>query len=130
MSIKDNFSNIKKLYHYTSFDTACNILESMCLRYGRLNNMNDIHENDKVVYKDAQGNDITNFDYSILDCIYNEMYMYRQISLTMDDSEKGKLGFDLHQMWGLYADKGLGVCLVFDKQNLLDCIGSNAISAT
>ena len=43
------------------------------------------------------------------------MAKYRQISLTIDDMEQNKLGFDLHQMWGLYADKGKGVCLVFDK---------------
>ena len=34
------------------------------------------------------------------------MAKYRQISLTIDDMEQNKLGFDLHQMWGLYADKG------------------------
>lgn len=46
------------------------------------------------------------------------MAKYRQISLTIDDMEQNKLGFDLHQMWGLYADKGKGVCLVFDKDTL------------
>ena len=46
------------------------------------------------------------------------MAKYRQISLTIDDMEQNKLGFDLHQMWGLYADKGQGVCLVFDKDTL------------
>ena len=27
-------------------------------------------------------------------------------------------GFNLHTMWGLYADKGFGACLVFDKNKL------------
>lgn len=27
-------------------------------------------------------------------------------------------GFNLHTMWGLYADKGYGACLVFDKNKL------------
>ena len=46
------------------------------------------------------------------------MAKYRQISLTADDDKQDKLGFDLHQMWGLYAEKGQGVCLVFDKDIL------------
>lgn len=109
--------NMKKLYHYTKFDTAIKILESHSLRFGRLHNMNDIHENDKLSYTDLSGSPINSFPSDVLDAIDCEMAKYRQLSFTAD-SNLGKLGFDLHQMWGLYADKGQGVCFVFDRDIL------------
>ena len=116
--MKEEFMNMKKLYHYTKFDTAIKILESHSLRFGRLHNMNDIHENDKLSYVNTKGTLINSFPSDVLDAIDCEMAKYRQISLTADDDKQDKLGFDLHQMWGLYADKGQGVCLVFDKDML------------
>ena len=124
MSIKEQFEKTEKLYHFTSFDTALKIIESNHLRYGRLNNMNDIHENDKIVLVDANNHPIDRFPSDVLDELYDEIYKYRQISLTADDNEGDKDGFDLHQMWGLYADKGEGVCLIFDKKELEKGFGS------
>ena len=118
MSIKDQFEKMEKLYHFTSFDTGLKIIESNRLRFGRLNNMNDIHENDKIMFADANGQGIDVFPSDVLDALHDEIYRYRQISLTADSEEEDKDGFDLHQMWGLYADKGEGVCLVFDKDEL------------
>ena len=118
MSIKEQFEKPEKLYHFPSFDTALKIIESNHLRYGRLNNMNDIHENDKIVFVDANNHPTDKFPSDVLDELYDEIYKYRQISLTADDNEGDKDGFDLHQMWGLYADKGEGVCLIFDKKEL------------
>lgn len=34
-------------------------------------------------------------------------------------------GFNLHTMWGLYADKGYGACLVFDN---VRCIENSRLS--
>ena len=124
MSIKEQFEKTEKLYHFTSFDTALKIIESNHLRYGRLNNMNDIHENDKIVFVDANNHPTDKFPSDVLDELYDEIYKYRQISLTADDNEGDKDGFDLHQMWGLYADKGDGVCLIFDKKELEKGFGS------
>ena len=124
MSIKEQFEKTEKLYHFTSFDTALKIIESNRLRYGRLNNMNDIHENDKIVLVDANNHPTDKFPSDVLDELYDEIYKYRQISLTADDNEGDKDGFDLHQMWGLYADKGEGVCLIFDKKELEKGFGS------
>ena len=124
MSIKEQFEKTEKLYHFTSFDTALKIIESNCLRYGKLNNMNDIHENDKIVFVDANNHPTDKFPSDVLDELYDEIYKYRQISLTADDNEGDKDGFDLHQMWGLYADKGEGVCLIFDKKELEKGFGS------
>ena len=127
MSIKEQFEKTEKLYHFTSFDTALKIIESNHLRYGRLNNMNDIHENDKIVLVDANNHPTDKFPSDVLDELYDEIYKYRQISLTADDKEGDKDGFDLHQMWGLYADKGEGVCLIFDKKELEKGFGSAAL---
>lgn len=118
MNIREQFKQTEKLYHFTSFDTALKIIESNRLRFGRLSNMNDIHENDKLMFADANGQGIDEFSSSVLDALYDEIYKYRQISLTADGEEGDKDGFDLHQMWGLYADKGEGICLVFDKCEL------------
>lgn len=118
MSIREQFKQTEKLYHFTSFDTALKIIESNRLRFGRLSNMNDIHENDKLMFADANGLEIDEFPSDVLDALYDEIYKYRQISLTADSEDGDKDGFDLHQMWGLYADKGEGVCLVFDKDEL------------
>lgn len=118
MKIREQFKQTEKLYHFTSFDTALKIIETNRLKFGRLNNMNDIHENDKLMFADANGQGIDEFPSDVLDTLYDEIYKYRQISLTADSEKGDKDGFDLHQMWGLYADKGEGVCLVFDKDEL------------
>ena len=118
MNIREQFKQTEKLYHFTSFDTALKIIESNRLRFGRLDNMNDLHENDKLMFADANGQGIDEFPSDVLDTLYDEIYKYRQISLTADSVAGDKDGFDLHQMWGLYADKGEGVCLVFDKDEL------------
>lgn len=118
MNIKELFEHTEKLYHFTKFDTALKILESNRLRFGRLDNMNDIHENDKIVFVDANNQHINEFPSEVLDTLHDEIYKYRQISLTSEGEPGDKLGFNLHQMWGLYADKGEGVCMVFDKIEL------------
>ena len=118
MSIKEQFEQTEKLYHFTKFDTALKILESNRLRFGRLDNMNDIHENDKVEFVGANNQQINEFPSEVLDALHDEIYKYRQISLTTEGQPGDNLGFNLHHMWGIYADKGEGVCLVFDKKEL------------
>ena len=118
MDIKNKFEQTDKLYHFTSFDTALKIIESNCLRFGRLNNMNDLHENDKLCYVDDKNQNIDHFPSEVLDTLHDEKYKYRQISFSMDRKDGKEEGFDLHQMWGNYADKGKGVCIVFDKEEL------------
>ncbi len=117
MATKESFKETDKLYHFTTFDSAKKIIESNSLRFGRLNNMNDIHETSKSMF--AKSN-MQEFPEELLNELYNEIYRYRQISLTQDTQDK--CGFDLHNMWGLYANKFDGVCLVFDKNKLLEQI--------
>lgn len=119
MDIRE-FKNTDKLYHFTTLDSAIKIIESNSLRFGRLNNMNDIHETSKNMYENY---DSQEFIKEKLNELYNEIYRYRQISFTRDTEDK--CGFDLHNMWGLYANKFEGVCLVFDKNELLEQISKS-----
>jgi hypothetical protein len=126
INIKEEFCSLKKIYHYTTFQTALKILKSKSLRFGRMNGMNDIHENDKQCFVDDNKEHLDSFSSEVLEALQNELFKYRQISFSID--EEGKVGFDLHQMWGLYADKGNGVCLVFDKDELERKLDANIVS--
>ncbi len=47
------------------------------------------------------------------------MIHYKTISFTID--KPTKRGFEIDSLWGYYAEKGNGVCLVFDKNELIKC---------
>lgn len=107
--IGDIFSKMSKLYHYTTFEAALKIIQSGNLRFGSLYNMNDIHECCKLIYK---SNDNPKLKFKT---IRDEIFSYKQISLSIDDTY---YGFELLPMWGLYAGKATGCCLVFNKDLL------------
>lgn len=115
-NIQVQFRSLQKAYHYTTFQTAIKILESKSLRFGKLNNMNDFHENDKLCFVDSNKDPIGPDSFDVLEALQDEIYKYRQISFSVDSDNRK--GFDLHQMWGLYAEKGDGVCFVFDYDEL------------
>ncbi len=106
---KEEFKNIEKLYHYTSFCTSLQILGSNALLFNHLRKMNDINELYRPLFYDRITPEIEKKSKQIIDS-------YQQISLTRDFS---RMGFDIPAMWGHYGDKGKGVCLVFDKTKLL-----------
>ena len=115
-NLQVQFRSLPKAYHYTTFQTAIKILESKSLRFGKLNNMNDFHENDKLCFVDSNKDPIGPDSFDVLEALQDEIYKYRQISFSVDSDNRK--GFDLHQMWGLYAEKGDGVCFVFDYDEL------------
>lgn len=109
------FTQTYKLYHYTTLDNALKILLTKTLRFGKLANMNDIYEQYRQFGYSIDGTPDTNIVF------HNEIAKYRQISLTQDSKSKdGRLGFDIPAMWGHYADKGRGVCVVLDASKLLN----------
>lgn len=83
--------------------------------------MNDINESNRYV--------LPNFNENILtlpeveDLCNQKISEYGQISLTEDYENKN--GFDIPALWGHYANKGKGVCLVFDKALLLNNLDDN-----
>ncbi len=110
--ITENFVRTKKLYHYTSFESACKIIASQTLRFGRLGNMNDINEAYKYIFSDEEAK------------LSIELAKYRQQSFTMDGTIT-PLGFNISSMWGHYATKGTGVCFVFNQNKLLQGLSHN-----
>ncbi len=104
---RDDFLKTERLYHFTNRCSALKILTSGKLKFGELNRMNDINESYRQIYAK---------DGVEPDDVYKELNTYRQISLTHDGRF---LGFAIPSMWGHYAEKGYGICLVFDKEKLL-----------
>lgn len=118
-SIRERFAEMTRLYHFTSFDAACKIIESKRLRFGKLSQMNDLIESDKIVFQRVVFGNLKE-DKDNGQFAEEEMRRYQQISFAQDRFVDDKIyeGFNLHTMWGLYADKGYGVCLVCDKNKL------------
>lgn len=118
-SLRESFAEMTRLYHFTNFDAACKIIESKQLRFGKLSRMNDLIENNKIVFQRVLFGSLEK-DKGNGSFAEEEMHRYQQISFSQDKYVDGKIyeGFNLHPMWGLYADRGYGVCLVFDKKKL------------
>ena len=121
--LSQRFEEMTRLYHFTSFKAACSIIKSGKLKFGKMYKMNDLIESNRMGFGRAlQGYLSVDDSRDYKDMLAeNEIHKYQQISFSQDlDSEEcSYLGFDLHTMWGLYADKGYGVCLVFDKEKLI-----------
>lgn len=111
---KEEFKNIEKLYHYTSFESAVKIIETKSLKFGSLQRMNDINERYKHKYVSNKEKDF----YVTIKDLEKELSNIKQISLSQNT--KKRCGFDIPAMWGHYAERGEGVCFVFDKQKILE----------
>lgn len=114
--IRNQFINTDRLYHYTTFNNAIKILQSHTLLFGRLKDMNDINELYWPLAFSYQRRHENRNNDDLFEKMKEDYYKYQQISLTMDGN---RMGFDIPAMWGHYAQKGNGVCLVFDKNKLL-----------
>ena len=110
---KEEFKTIEKLYHYTSFESAVKIIESGVLKFSPLQRMNDINERYKHKYVSNKDSDF----YVTIKELNDEISNIKQISLTQDTIQC--YGFDISPMWGHYAEKGDGICLVFDKNKII-----------
>lgn len=117
-SIGYKFQKMSRLYHFTSFNAACKIIRSGKLMFSKSYKLNDLIESNRIVFEHVLSEELLEEHNGIL--AEAEMHRYQQISFSQDREHDGLhfLGFDLHTMWGLYADKGYGVCLVFDKDKL------------
>lgn len=103
------------LFHYTSLDKAIKIIASNTLLFGKLEKMNDINESYRCVF----GNGETIREAYVL------LKRYQQLSFVAD--KMPRRGYDIPSMWGHYAERGHGVCLVFDRQLLTDCFSCDMI---
>ena len=112
------FQEMTRLYHFTTVEAAFKIIQSGKLRFGKQYRMNDLLESNKIAFEHVLSEEAMEQYNSFF--AEEEMHRYQQISFTQDKDfgDKTYLGFDLHTMWGLYAKRGFGVCLVFDKDKL------------
>lgn len=109
------------LYHYTSLNNAISILSTRSLLFNQLNKLNDMNESWRPIYSSCLDNDV-------IEACDKELSSYTQISLTCDDNPETtepRRGFDIATMWGHYAEKGDGICLVLNKENLLEIVSKN-----
>jgi hypothetical protein len=91
---KEEFKNIEKLYHYTSFESAVKMIETKSLKFGSLQRMNDINERYKHKYVSNKEKDF----YVTIKDLEKELSNIKQISLSHDT--KKRYGFDIPAMWG------------------------------
>ena len=110
------FQEIEKLYHYTPLKNGLLILLSGKIIMSNPSRMNDINESYRPMY--CSGCEIDEAEAEIL--------KYHQRIFTIDD---GRIpGFAIPALWGHYADKGMGMCLVFDKLKLTSRLNGKAWS--
>lgn len=109
------YHNENLLFHYTSLRNAISILSTKMLIFSSTSNVNDINESSRSVFCHC-------LEDEVVDNFAKELKSYKQISLTCEVyPERGILrrGFDIAPMWGHYAEGGNGVCIVLNKNNLL-----------
>lgn len=101
-----NFDN-QYLYHYTTFESAVKIITSKTMLFSKIERLNDINESSgySILYSNASEEDKNRYDLLLRN--------FKQISLTTDI--ENRKGFNIPAMWGHYASRGSGVCLVFDR---------------
>lgn len=105
----------RRLYHYTSFNSFVRIWLTQTLKFGIVTDMNDIFENTPS----SQCHTLEEEQY--LNEYLEEKKQYKQISLTMDFDSYTK-GSMSQMMWGLYGDKGRGVCLELNYSKMMEHI--------
>lgn len=101
-------------YHYTSFEAAVKIVTSRELLFSEIKKVNDINESSGPLTIADNPNDFKD--------LQEYLDSFTQISLTMDVGKHK--GFDIPAMWGHYAQRGRGACLVLDRQKLIEEISS------
>lgn len=107
------FRQKEKLYHYTTLSAAISILATSRLFMSKLEGLNDINESYRHLSTYVTGD---NKEGKRLEDAETELKNYWQASLSVDDS---KPGFAIPAMWGHYAERGFGACIVLDKQAII-----------
>lgn len=107
--------------HYTSAETAINfILPNKSLKFNELRKTNDPLEYKKSIYIQLGTNMLeVNKALKAMDKLNDYFQSIKSISLTKDFTEKNKRCFFNQLMWAHYGKNHTGVCLVFDKSELI-----------
>jgi len=123
MSNRDKCKNIfgaeqDWLCHYTNFDNLCSILSTMTLKISSYDRSNDISEVESniTMLLDASIEEKLE-QYIIQNCGY---ISFSKNKWNKDRTEIVSVGYRIPSMWGIYADRSRGACLVIDEEKLLD----------
>ena len=111
------FNSNKYLCHYTSFVNLCSILSTMTLRVGSLSRSNDIWElesNITCITDDHKEQEVERFLETHCGYISFSTNKRRHAKNT-----NPKYGFSIPNMWGIYADKSKGACLIIDEKKFV-----------
>jgi len=126
------------LFHYTTYSAALGILLSQQMRLGPLVNKNDPlefedHRDDgRVVNTNPSDEEFATIVGDYMNAVDEKERSVRFASFAMDmpfynslkDSQENcynnlSKGWARSRMWAHYADNHKGVCLIFDKENLV-----------
>ncbi len=125
------FNNDKYIAHYTNLEAAILILDSKKIRLGHKNNTNDLYENNKNwFFEEPYPSDMHTCE--IFDCkeikksIENKINKHIQIFSTIGYQEKRTL-YNRPRAWAQYGDNHNGVCLIFNKDKLIEKFNNNNI---
>lgn len=111
-----DWNNLERyVYHFTTFESAVKILTTKTLLFSPVKNLNDINESIGPCCLFTNENDEKEGD--------DLLGAYRQISFSSDSGTRR--GFDIPAMWGHYASRGHGVCLVLDKKRIEEVVSQN-----
>ncbi len=136
----DEFNDELLLYHYTSFNTACKILDGNTFKFSNLSLTNDpVESKPKITARSdsAKKNLATvlshfekvNKNNLKLLCFSKDT----KINDEIKKSNKNVLrdytgrGFSLPRMWAQYGDNNRGVCFIVNKKKLLHDIDKKAL---
>lgn len=131
-----DFNNKRYFYHYTSINKAIKILYGDCLKFSKLNNLNDTLEAKPKISSNSFGdlnkfNDALNYFRNMANnnlqllCFSQDSneYLLESTDLTTSLTDYSGRGFALPRMWAQYADNNNGVCLVFDREKIKEILG-------
>lgn len=105
------------LCHYTSFDSLCSILSTMTLRVSSFARSNDIGELENNISCILSSEKVRQVEQYIENhCNYVSFSIDKRIHAKYANP---KCGYLIPSMWGIYADKSQGACLVIDEKALI-----------
>lgn len=110
------FGSDNYLCHYTSFANFCSILSTMTLKVSSFVKSNDIGELESNV--SCLLGDKTKEVESYVEnhCGYISFSTNKKADRPYDNP---KYGYLIPSLWGIYADKSQGACLIIDEETLI-----------
>lgn len=119
------FRDKNYLCHYTSFDNLCMILSTMTLKVSSFSNSNDIAEleNNITCMLDSYKKEEVK-RYVKEHCGYISFSINEEI---YGHNRNPQFGYLIPSMWGIYADRSKGACLVLDE-DIFKSVNKTALS--